>query len=285
MRAAVDPAPAKEQRTRWLRRNAAETAPVPEPASAPVQGPKPEVALAAAPPSKRKRADDDAANGEVVDFCDIFGKAHGLPRGHNVASSFNVRPETPAPNFLPSPLNVTFRRGELAVQGCSVYNLGNKNDSRADAPEISISEEQYVERGEPVTLHCNATGQHYTPDEIDRFRNGKKVTSEKHSGIKLFKHLSITHKTFTSILSIDKATMEDNGVYVCRASNVRIANTKVHVLNGKNKAETSNKKRGTYHDGYADEQVSSGHMKSSASTIREVTFTYIILCILLMFNY
>ncbi|XP_052233248.1 lachesin-like [Dreissena polymorpha] len=42
------------------------------------------------------------------------------------ASSFNVRPDTPAPEFLPSPLNITFRRGEMAVLRCSVYNLGTK---------------------------------------------------------------------------------------------------------------------------------------------------------------
>ncbi|KAH3701901.1 hypothetical protein DPMN_076897 [Dreissena polymorpha] len=36
------------------------------------------------PPAKRKRADDNAANGEVVDFCDIFRTTDGLPRGHNV---------------------------------------------------------------------------------------------------------------------------------------------------------------------------------------------------------
>ncbi|KAH3774783.1 hypothetical protein DPMN_176176 [Dreissena polymorpha] len=75
--------------------------------------------------------------------------------------------------------------------------------------------------------------------------------------------------------------MGDNGVYVCRSSSMQIANTKVHVLN----AETSNKKRGTYHDNYTDEHVSRGHMKSSASNIREVTFAYIFLCILLVFKY
>ncbi|KAH3827754.1 hypothetical protein DPMN_129696 [Dreissena polymorpha] len=84
MRAAVDPAPAKEQRTRWRGRNTAETAPAPEPASAHVQGPKPAVALAAAPLAQRKRTYDNAANGEVIDFYDIFRTAHGLPRGHNV---------------------------------------------------------------------------------------------------------------------------------------------------------------------------------------------------------
>ncbi|KAH3830907.1 hypothetical protein DPMN_104163 [Dreissena polymorpha] len=71
MRAAVDPAPVKEQRSRWRRRNAAETAAVPEPASAPVSGPQPEAVPAAAPPAKRKRTDDNAENDEVVDFCDI----------------------------------------------------------------------------------------------------------------------------------------------------------------------------------------------------------------------
>ncbi|KAH3777222.1 lachesin-like [Dreissena polymorpha] len=268
------------------------------------------------------------------------------------ASGYNIQPETPAPDFLSSPLNVTFRRGELAILRCSVYNLGTKTvvwrrhehsfpltsgsltvvaddriqighvdfknqwdlmiknvqpedegvyecqvastnrnirrlvsltviDSKAEAMEITISREQYVERGEPVTLHCNVTGQHYTPDEIDWFRNGEKVTSEKHRRVKLLKQLSIAHKTFISILSIDKATMEDSGVYVCRSSNMHIANTKVHVLS----AETSNKKRGTYHDGYADEHVSSDQMKSSASTIRQATFAIICQCTLLMFTY
>ncbi|KAH3702086.1 hypothetical protein DPMN_077088 [Dreissena polymorpha] len=72
MRAAVDQAPAKEQRASWRRNNAVETAPVPEPASAHVPGPQPETATAAVPPAKLKRSDDNAANGEVVDFCDIF---------------------------------------------------------------------------------------------------------------------------------------------------------------------------------------------------------------------
>ncbi|KAH3812335.1 hypothetical protein DPMN_140764 [Dreissena polymorpha] len=86
MQAAVDPDPANKQRTRWRRRNAAKTAPVQEPASAPVPGPKPEAELAAAPPATCIRADDNAANGEVVDFCDIFRTADGLPCGHNVGN-------------------------------------------------------------------------------------------------------------------------------------------------------------------------------------------------------
>ncbi|KAH3850577.1 hypothetical protein DPMN_092999 [Dreissena polymorpha] len=80
MRAAVDPAPVKEQRASRLRRNATETAPEPEPALAPVPRTEPEEAVAAEPPEKRRRADENAANGEVIDF----RTADGLPRGHNV---------------------------------------------------------------------------------------------------------------------------------------------------------------------------------------------------------
>ncbi|KAH3770188.1 hypothetical protein DPMN_171471 [Dreissena polymorpha] len=79
MRSAVDPATAKEQRARRRRRNAVETAPVPEPAPVPVPGPKPETQ-----PAKRRRADDSAANCEVIDFLDISSTVDGLPRGHNV---------------------------------------------------------------------------------------------------------------------------------------------------------------------------------------------------------
>ncbi|KAH3772144.1 hypothetical protein DPMN_173480 [Dreissena polymorpha] len=44
----------------------------------------------------------------------------------NLASGYNVIPETTAPDSLPSLLNVTYRRWELAVLGCTVYNLGTK---------------------------------------------------------------------------------------------------------------------------------------------------------------
>ncbi|KAH3776184.1 hypothetical protein DPMN_177601 [Dreissena polymorpha] len=79
MRSAVDPAPANKQLARRRRRNAAEMAQVPEPAPVPVPGPEPEVS-----PAKRRRADESAATGEVIAFCDISHTADELPCGHNV---------------------------------------------------------------------------------------------------------------------------------------------------------------------------------------------------------
>ncbi|KAH3720926.1 hypothetical protein DPMN_063837 [Dreissena polymorpha] len=84
MRAAVNPAPAVEPMARRRRKAAAETAPVRDPARTPVPGPEPEAATTAAPPPKRLRADESAGNGEIIDFCDIFSTADGIPRGHNV---------------------------------------------------------------------------------------------------------------------------------------------------------------------------------------------------------
>ena len=80
-----------------------------------------------------------------------------------------------------------------------------------------------------IRLECNATGQYYTPDDIDWFRNGQRVTSDKKKGIKLLKQLSISQRTISNILRIERAHMEDSYVYVCRSSNKHIANTKYQV--------------------------------------------------------
>lgn len=49
------------------------------------------------------------------------------------------------------------------------------------------------------------------------------------------KQYSLNKRTFTSNLFIDRAKMTDGGTYVCRTSDMLIASTKVHVLNGKEK--------------------------------------------------
>ncbi|XP_053405719.1 lachesin-like isoform X2 [Mercenaria mercenaria] len=259
-----------------------------------------------------------------------FVRAYGEITDHRYAE----RHRTPAPDFLHTPSNVTFHRGELAVLRCSVYNLGTKTivwrrtdssfpltsgtmvvvaddrlqighvqyknqwdlmiknvqpedagiyecqvasrdktvrrlvqlsviDPESDIPEIKISEEQYVERGDPIVLQCNATGEYYPPDEMDWFRNGQKVDSSRKSGIRILKQLSILKRTFSSNLKIDRAKMTDGGTYVCRTSSMQIASTKVHVLNGKDKAETYNRKRGTLKD---DGEQKSGLMSALPSS-------------------
>ncbi|KAH3833734.1 hypothetical protein DPMN_107049 [Dreissena polymorpha] len=251
---------------------------------------------------------------------------------------------TPAPEFNPTPFNVTFRSGDIAVLRCSINDLGTKTvvwrkvgtsfpltsgtltvvadkrfqvghidfkshwdlmiknvkleddgvyecqisskdrtvrrlitlnvvDPVVEAPEIRITETQYVERGDRVVLECNATGEHYAPDDMDWFRNGQKLTSLSEKGLKITKHYSLPQRTFTSVLVIARARKEDDGTYVCRSSNTQITSTKVIVLN----AETSHMKRGT-----AADNNSAWYQSDPNCTPCRLSFTCLILLVQLM---
>lgn len=106
------------------------------------------------------------------------------------------------------------------------------SDTGEEAPQIQITGQQYVERGDSIVLHCNATGEYYPPDEMDWFHDGHRMSSNER--IFITKRYSIVRRTFTSTLKIKRASMQDSGTYVCRSSNMQITSTKVHVLNGKN---------------------------------------------------
>lgn len=108
----------------------------------------------------------------------------------------------------------------------------NVSEPASAAAEITITDRQYVERGETVVLQCNATGQTYPPDEMDWFRNGKRLMSKPDSGIDIQKQYSLSKRRFTSTLTIARASMEDDGIYICRASDLQITDTTVNVLNG-----------------------------------------------------
>ncbi|KAL3867227.1 hypothetical protein ACJMK2_044443, partial [Sinanodonta woodiana] len=104
---------------------------------------------------------------------------------------------------------------------------------------IEISGNTYVEKGDKISLICNATTQYYPPEALDWFRNGNRITTDEDGGIKISKKISLKENTITSILEIEKAQMEDDGNYVCRSSDLLITNVKLHVLN----AGTSKERR------------------------------------------
>ncbi|KAL3867230.1 hypothetical protein ACJMK2_044446 [Sinanodonta woodiana] len=229
----------------------------------------------------------------------------------------------PMPEFLDTPVNVTYRIGELAVLYCSIRSLGTKTvvwrraddqgiitvgemtyipndrflvnhvpykhqwnlfiknvqpedkgiyecqvssknrtlrrlisldveDWRNETPKIQINGPEFVEKGEKVTLTCNATGIFYPPDEMDWFLDGQKVLSDSDRGVDIYKRISISSKTITSVLELERATMDDDGIYVCRSSDLQITSKKLNVLN----AGTYNVKRDTF-DGKASQSLSS----------------------------
>ncbi|XP_069138148.1 zwei Ig domain protein zig-8-like isoform X1 [Argopecten irradians] len=105
---------------------------------------------------------------------------------------------------------------------------------------INITGARYVERGMPLRLVCNATGEDFPPDEIQWFFGGEKLQSDSRKRIRDEVNL-ITH-TLISTLEIMYASMSDTGNYVCRSSARLTTGVRVEVLN----AGTIPKKRGTF---------------------------------------
>lgn len=135
-------------------------------------------------------------------------------------------------------------------------------EPKVELPEINITEPQFVDLGDTIVLQCNATGERYPPEEMDWFRNGQKISSHRRKGVHISKQFSILKRTFTSVLKIERAEMEDDGTYVCRSSNMQITSTKVNVLN----ADTYPIKRGTV-GGKQMEDKGSYTSQSSAACI------------------
>ncbi|KAL3867229.1 hypothetical protein ACJMK2_044445 [Sinanodonta woodiana] len=141
---------------------------------------------------------------------------------------------------------------------------------KSSSPRVQMSGPEFVEKGEKVILTCNATGINYPPEEMDWFRNGQKLLSDVESGIEIYKRVSISSKSITSILEIKRATMEDDGTYICRSSDLHISSKKLNVLN----AGTSNVKRGTGSD------KSSRLMSGSSNSNPALKWTIFLLLIL-----
>ncbi|XP_052795336.1 uncharacterized protein LOC128228213 isoform X1 [Mya arenaria] len=105
-------------------------------------------------------------------------------------------------------------------------------------PKVQVSGTEYVSQYNDIHLVCNATGVERAPEEIDWFFNGNKIlTSHPHwyGRIEIVKHKPEPGLSFISELIINLSSMQDNGNYVCRSSDLSVDSLTVHVLNaGKN---------------------------------------------------
>ncbi|GAB1606019.1 protogenin A-like isoform X3 [Argonauta hians] len=194
---------------------------------------------------------------------------------------------TQIPRFLPTPTNVTYRRGQLATLACSVEKLGTKfvvwrkasdpnpltvgKEKFADDPNIGVSHDstnwnlvirnvqprhagvyecqvssvhqlirhillrvvddtikkngfltisgsRYVVRGSAISLMCNSSGGDSRSRDINWYKEGIKILSNRDSRILTAKYTSADKVTISS-LRIDNSRLEDGGTYVCRTPN------------------------------------------------------------------
>lgn len=88
----------------------------------------------------------------------------------------------------------------------------------------------FVSKGEPIVLTCNSTSSSIAPDAFDWFKNGNKVVLTNNDNIKI-EH-SQHKRTLISTLTIRRSTMDDAAMFICRNSNLDVAQFQVHVLDG-----------------------------------------------------
>lgn len=207
---------------------------------------------------------------------------------------------TQIPRFLPTPTNVTFRRGQLATLRCAVDKLGTKyvvwrkasdpnpltvgTEQFADDPHITVSHRvnnwnlviknvqprhagvyecqvssvhqlirhimlrvvdkkskkngfltvsgsRYVVRGFPISLTCNSSGSDSQSRDINWYKEGQRIYSNRDSRVLTTKYTS-PDKVTVSSLYIEHSRLEDGGTYICRTPNKVASTIEVNVLNG-----------------------------------------------------
>ncbi|XP_036363710.1 protogenin A-like isoform X4 [Octopus sinensis] len=214
---------------------------------------------------------------------------------------------TQIPRFLPTPTNVTYRRGQLATLRCSVDKLGTKfvvwrkasdpnpltvgREKFADDPYIGVSHQatnwnliiknvqprhagvyecqvssvhqlirhimlrvvdntvkkngfltisgsSSVTRGSAISLMCNSSGGDSRSRDINWYKEGTKIYSNRDNRILTTKYTSADKVTVSS-LRIENSRLEDGGVYVCRTPNkasitidVKVHNSSGTTVNG-----------------------------------------------------
>ena len=95
---------------------------------------------------------------------------------------------------------------------------------------VQVSGSEFVERGNPLQLVCNATGRPEPPHNVEWYKDGEKVNSDANSGVIITK--KIETRMLVSVLVIKSSRMDNSGDYVCRSSNRDFGKITVQVLNG-----------------------------------------------------
>lgn len=95
-----------------------------------------------------------------------------------------------------------------------------------------------MNQGQYIKLTCNATGAIRAPLEVDWFFYGERIISTQKRWRDRTRILKRTKdRSFISDLIVERSTLEDNGNYVCRSTDVgpvyEVTSIFVNVLSGK----------------------------------------------------
>ncbi|XP_071169635.1 zwei Ig domain protein zig-8-like isoform X2 [Mytilus edulis] len=177
----------------------------------------------------------------------------------------------------PPPVEET-REKKTIFRPATVFPNSSFTKSPRNQSAIHISGPNFTEKGEPIRITCNATGDSMTPEHMDWFHNGLKLQQNIDAGILITEFRHSETKTLYSVLEIAKSTMKDTGVYICRSSKKDVDSHHVVVLN----ADSSHDKRG-----FQDKKtvVKSSHLDNpgnSASSVNRRVHYLMSNCLLLL---
>jgi len=93
-----------------------------------------------------------------------------------------------------------------------------------------VTGSEYVPRGGPIQLVCNATAPREPPVDVAWYKDGRLVVSDAQSGLIVTKRTE--RSTLVSVLAVRHSKMTDAGKYSCRSSDNDVATVVVHVFAG-----------------------------------------------------
>lgn len=103
--------------------------------------------------------------------------------------------------------------------------------------DVFINGPQLVEKGHPLRLTCNASGNKRTPTDINWYIGGKQLYNGMNRNVKIFTYTRSDVYTLFSELRISKSRTDDSGTYMCQAefySDVlKVAQHRLSVTNSK----------------------------------------------------
>jgi hypothetical protein len=83
---------------------------------------------------------------------------------------------------------------------------------------------------------CKANGIERAPETVDWFFKGERITISSlqwKTRVEIVESWFPKERSYVSELTIHRSTVGDQGVYLCRSSDLDIASMTVHVSNGK----------------------------------------------------
>lgn len=101
---------------------------------------------------------------------------------------------------------------------------------------VNIAGPHYIEKGHPIRLTCNASGQSRSPKSISWYIGGLHLYNGINRNVRIITYPRSDVNTLYSELRIAKSDIDNAGTYVCQTSFfndvLKVAKHKLLVING-----------------------------------------------------